>query len=154
MIFYELRVEAETHVKGIRIRPEQDGLRTSLFDLEAEIMEVVWERGWDEFPVSDVHAILEGQREIAYTTVMTTVSRLHDKGLLTREKQGRRYLYRPAMSRSGFIEVMTREVLGSLPPVGQETAVALLVERVAEADEAELDRLEALIRARRRGERE
>lgn len=55
------------------------------------------------------------------------------------------------MSRPEFIEAMTREVLGSLPPVGQEAAVALLVERVADADEAELDRLEALIRKRRRG---
>lgn len=139
-------------MKGIRIRPEQDGLRTSLFDLEAEIMEIVWEQGWDEFAVTDVHEVLESQREIAYTTVMTTVSRLYDKELLTRRKEGRRYLYRSTMGRSEFIEAMTREVLGSLPPVGQEAAVALLIERVAEADEAELDRLEALIRKRRRGE--
>ncbi len=139
-------------MKGIRIRPEQDGLRTSLFDLEAEIMEIVWEQGWDEFAVTDVHEVLEGQREIAYTTVMTTVSRLYDKELLTRRKEGRRYLYQSTMGRPEFIEAMTREVLGSLPPVGQEAAVALLVERVAEADEAELDRLEALIRKRRRGE--
>lgn len=137
-------------MKGIRIRPEQDGLRTSLFDLEAEIMEIVWEQGWDEFHVTSVHELLEAQREIAYTTVMTTVSRLFDKELLTRRKDGRRYLYQPRMSRTEFIEAMTREVLGSLPPVGQEAAVALLVERVAEADEAELDRLEALIRKRRR----
>jgi predicted transcriptional regulator len=136
-------------VKGIRIRPEQDGLRASLFDLEAEIMEVVWMNGWAEFAVSDVHAALGERRDIAYTTVMTTVSRLFDKELLGRHKQGRRYLYRATMSRAGFIEAMTREVLNSLPPVGQQTAVALLVERVAEADEAELDRLEALIRARR-----
>ncbi len=139
-------------MKGIRIRPEQDGLRTSLFDLEAEIMEIVWEHGWDEFSVTDVHELLEAQREIAYTTVMTTVSRLYDKELLTRRKEGRRYLYQSTMGRPEFIEAMTREVLGSLPPVGQEAAVALLVERVAEADEAELDRLEALIRKRRRGE--
>ena len=138
-------------MKGIRIRPEQDGLRTSLFDLEAEIMEIVWEHGWDEFAVTDVHEVLEGQREIAYTTVMTTVSRLHDKELLTRRKDGRRYLYRSTMTRPEFIEVMTREVLGSLPPMGQEAAVAFLVERVADADEDELDRLEALIRKRRRG---
>ena len=138
-------------MKGIRIRPEQDGLRTSLFDLEAEIMEIVWEHGWDEFSVTDVHELLEAQREIAYTTVMTTVSRLYDKELLTRRKEGRRYLYQSTMGRPEFIEAMTREVLGSLPPVGQEAAVALLVERVAEADEAELDRLEALIRKRRRG---
>ncbi len=138
-------------MKGIRIRPEQDGLRTSLFDLEAEIMEIVWEQAWDEFAVTDAHELLETQRDIAYTTVMTTVSRLYDKGLLTRHKEGRRYVYQPKMSRSEFIERMTREVLGSLPPVGQEAAVALLVERVAEADEAELDRLEALIQNRRRG---
>ena len=115
-------------------------------------MEIVWEQGWDEFSVTDVHELLEAQREIAYTTVMTTVSRLYDKELLTRRKEGRRYLYQSTMGRPEFIEAMTREVLGSLPPVGQEAAVALLVERVAEADEAELDRLEALIRKRRRGE--
>ena len=136
-------------MKGIRIRPEQDGLKTSLFDLEAEIMEHVWEQGWDEFAVSDVHTLLERQREIAYTTVMTTVSRLFDKELLTRRKQGRRYLYRSKMTREEFLEAMTREVLESLPPVGQQTAVALLVERVAQADDEELDRLEALIRRKR-----
>lgn len=138
-------------MKGIRIRPEQDGLRTSLFDLEAEIMEIVWERDWDEFAVTDVHQILERQREIAYTTVMTTVTRLHDKELLARRKDGRRYLYRSTMTRPEFIEAMTREVLGSLPPMGQAAAVAFLVERVADADEEELDRLEALIRQRRGG---
>ncbi len=114
-------------------------------------MEIVWGQGWDEFAVTDVHGRLEALREIAYTTVMTTISRLYDKELLTRRKQGRRYVYRPTMTRTEFIEAMTREVLNSLPPVGQQAAVALLVERVAEADEAELDRLEALIRERRKG---
>ena len=140
-------------MKGIRFRPEQHGLRASLFDLEAEIMEVVWTQQWSAFTVSDVHAILESQREIAYTTVMTTVSRLSEKGLLSRRKDGRKYVYSPAMGRSQFVEAMTREVLGSLPPVGQDAAVALLVERVANADESELDRLEKLIREQRRAKR-
>ncbi len=137
-------------MKGLRFRPEQSGLRASLFDFEAEIMELVWSKAWQEFAVSDVHVALVKKREVAYTTVMTTVSRLFDKGLLERHKDGRRYVYHPAMDRTAFIEAMTREVLGSLPPVGQEVAVALLVERVAEADDGELDRLEALIQERRR----
>ncbi len=141
-------------MKGLRIRPEQEGLRSSLFDLEAEIMELVWTEDWEEFAVSDVHKILEGRREVAYTTVMTTITRLYEKGLLKREKDGRRYLYRPAMPRTAFVEAMTREVLGSLPPVGQEAAIAFLVERVANADEAELDRLEMLIREKRKGNRD
>ena len=136
-------------MKGIHIRPEQDGLRTSLFDLEATIMEIVWDHAWSEFSVSDVHKELESQREIAYTTVMTTVSRLFKKELLTRRKDGKRYQYSPAMTRVEFIERMTRDVLNSLPPVGQQAAMAMLVERVADADDAELDRLEALIQRRR-----
>ena len=136
-------------MKGIRIRPEQQGIRTALFDLEADIMEIVWARGWQEFSVADVHRELERDRAIAYTTVMTTISRLHDKELLGRRRDGRRYLYTPHLSREGFARAMAREVLDCLPEVGQREAVALLVERVQRADTKELDRLEALIRARR-----
>ena len=84
-------------MKGLRIRPEYTGLRASLFDLEAEIMEIVWEAQWDEFSVSQVQESLAKTRELAYTTVMTTVSRLFDKELLKRRKVGRKYMYRPAI---------------------------------------------------------
>ncbi len=137
-------------MKGIRIRPEQDGLRTSLFDLEAEIMELVWDKDWQEFAVADVHKALERARPIAYTTVMTTVARLYDKEVLQRRSDGRRYLYQPRLSRQAFAETLTREVLNSLPPEGHEAAVAFLIDRVATADDDELARLEALISARRR----
>jgi predicted transcriptional regulator len=136
-------------MKRLRIRPDKEGTRVTLFDLEADIMDVVWSNGWQEFSVGDVHDELQRARDIAYTTVMTTVSRLFDKGLLERERDGRKYVYRPTMSRDGFMRAMAREVLGSLPAAGRDEAVALRDERVAEADASELDRLEALIRARR-----
>lgn len=136
-------------MKGIRIRPELDGMRSSLFDLEAEIMEIVWSQGWESFSVHDVHHVLETRREVAYTTVMTTVSRLFKKELLTRRKQSRRYIYVPVMTRAEFIDTMTRDVLNSLPPVGQEAAMEMLVERVAHGNIKELDHLEALIRQAR-----
>jgi predicted transcriptional regulator len=137
-------------MKGMRIRPENDGLRASLFDLEADIMEIVWAGGACDFSVSDVHEKLSEEREIAYTTVMTTVGRLHDKGLLERQRDGKRYLYRPVMDQDEFLRSMARDVLGSLFDAGLEGAEALLLERVAEADVADLDRLEALIHARRK----
>ncbi len=137
-------------MKGIRIRLEERGLRASLFDLEADVMDTVWDAGWDRFTVADVHRRLSEARQIAYTTVMTTVARLHDKGLLDREREGRRYVYRPRLSREAFLQEVTRQVLDNLPPASRRQAVALLVEQVAEADPEELDRLEALIRARRK----
>jgi predicted transcriptional regulator len=136
-------------MKTARIRPGKSGIRAVLFDLEADIMEIVWSKGWDRFAVSQVHGELERQRDIAYTTVMTTVDRLFAKELLTRTRQGKRYQYRPVMTRQEFCCVMAQEIFESLPDLGRETALALLVDRVSEADEEELDSLEALIRAKR-----
>ena len=137
-------------MKRIGIRPDRRGVRAPLFDLEADVMETVWSKGWDRFTVADVHAVLRRRREIAYTTVLTTVTRLFDKELLTRERQGRRHVYRPAMGRREFLRAAAKRVLDSLPEIGREEAVALLADRVAEADEEELALLEARIRQRRR----
>lgn len=137
-------------MKGIRFRPEQEGLRAALFDLEADIMEVVWSKGWKEFAVADVQREMERERDIAYTTVMTTVGRLHEKGLLGRARDGRRYVYRPRMTRDEFTELMARELLGSLTGLGHKQALALLVDQVADSDAEELQKLEALIRKRKK----
>ncbi|MAE71661.1 MAG: CopY family transcriptional regulator [Gemmatimonadetes bacterium] len=137
-------------MRGIRFRPEQSGLRATLFDLEADIMEAVWARKWEEFAVADVQQELQRQRNIAYTTVMTTVGRLHEKGLLDRVREGRRYVYRPLMSREQFSETMARELLGSLSGLGHRQALSLLVDQVRESDGEELEMLEVLIRRRKK----
>lgn len=114
-------------------------------------MEVVWTRDWKTFTVADVHGVLGKRREIAYTTVMTTVARLHDKGLLLRERDGKRYVYAARLSREAFLRELAREVFDSLGAAGPLEAAALLVEKVAEAGDGELERIERLIRARRKG---
>lgn len=110
-------------------------------------MDAVWSRQLTCFAVSEVLALLETQRDIAYTTVMTTVARLHDKGLLRRKREGKRYLYSPKFTREQFLETMAREVLDGA--VGGHQAIAMLAEKVADASAGELDELEALIRQRR-----
>ncbi len=112
-------------------------------------MEVVWGLGEGPVTVAQVHGTLERERVIAYTTVMTTMNRLVDKGLLLRARDGRRNVYRARLGRAAFLREMTRQVLRSLPAEGRDEAVAYLVERVSEADESELDRLERLIAARK-----
>lgn len=132
---------------AFRIRAGKKGLQLRLHELEAAIMDVIWSRKLSVFAVGDVLAILERQREIAYTTVMTTVTRLYDKGLLVRKRDGRRYLYSPKLSREAFMESTAREVLRQA--VGGRQAMAMLVEKVSAASSGELDALEALIRKRR-----
>lgn len=138
-------------MKGIRIRPEKRGLRVVLFDLEAEIMDLVWSAGWSEFSVQEVVDGLSDRRELAYTTLLTTVRRLYDKGLLRRKRDGKRFLYRPKLTRQEFHEQLAQELMRSLPAAGREAALATLVDQVAEDDLEALGRLEAMIRKRRRG---
>lgn len=110
-------------------------------------MDIVWGKQLVSFPVSDVLAVLEKQRDIAYTTVMTTVNRLYDKGLLRRERDGKRYLYSPELTRDEFLSSTAREVLEQA--VGGHQAMAMLAEKVSGASVGELDELEALIQRRR-----
>lgn len=65
--------------------------------LETEILRLVWEMG--EVQVDVVHRVLAEQRPIAYTTVMTVMGRLATRGLLSRRKEGRAYVYWAAVSR-------------------------------------------------------
>ena len=80
-------------LEKLRLRPGEVGLRAFLYDLEADIMELVWAAEGQAIGVPEIHAALGESRELAYTTAMTTVARLHDKGLLSRVKNGRRYDY-------------------------------------------------------------
>jgi predicted transcriptional regulator len=79
--------------------------------LEAEVMELAWRRG-DWFGVNDVLAALPGERR-AYTTVMTIVTRLCDKGLLRRRRQGRGFVYLAAASKEELAARALREVLAA-----------------------------------------
>jgi predicted transcriptional regulator len=133
-----------------RLRPQESGLRAALPDLEAAVMEVVWDRFPREFTVRDVLQVLETSREIAYTTVMTTVDRLAHKGILARETSGKAYVYRAAIDRAEFLATVARQLAAAAPAMGRESALSFLVELVGEADPAELDRLQRLIDERRR----
>lgn len=132
-----------------KYRPEHEGIKISLFDLEAEIMEIVWDFNAPQFSVADVVAVLEGRRVVAYTTIMTTVARLHGKGLLSRKKIGRKYLYTALQSRQEYIVQLTKDVIQNLPKIGQQTAISMLIDHIEDADDDELKRLEDMIRNKR-----
>lgn len=113
-------------------------------------MDVVWSRGLDAFAVNDVLVVLGKRREIAYTTVMTTLARLHDKGVLLRRRDGKRYLYSARFSREEFLRDTAREVLQGLGGSPGGEALALLADAVSSADASLLDELEDRIRRRRK----
>ena len=77
--------------------------------LEADVMELAWDKG-DWIGVNELLAALDGQQR-AYTTVMTIVTRLCEKGLLERRREGRGFVYRPALSKEQLAARSLRDVL-------------------------------------------
>lgn len=135
---------------AFRLRPGQHGIALRLHEFEAEIMDIVWSRKMHRFSVGDVLSVLVKRRDVAYTTVMTTVARLYDKGLLSRERDGKRYLYSPLGNREEFLQATAREVFESLGASAGRESLAMLVETVSSSDTSALDELELLIRLRRK----
>jgi predicted transcriptional regulator len=100
--------------EGSTFHPGRPGLRKLLGDLEADIMQAVWERGASEVTVRDIHEALESSRKIAYTTVMTVMGNLARKGLLKAEKSGKAHLYRATQSYEQFTEQAVGRIVAEL----------------------------------------
>ena len=76
-----------------------------LTPLELDIMKVVWKQ--PPVTVKDVQAAIRPHRKLAYTTVMTLMHRLHQKGFLTRKLKARAHLYEPVVL---YTEVRDAEI--------------------------------------------
>ena len=113
----------------------------NLTDAELEIMHVVWEL--DNATVREVHERLNQRRALAYTTVMTMMNILEEKGHLTRNKQGRAYHYAPVRPKSQVISGMVDDFVGKVFDGSARPLVLGLVKdrKLSEKDLEEIARL-------------
>jgi predicted transcriptional regulator len=110
-------------------------------------MQVVWDRG--NVTVRDVYEELLKHRKIAYTTVMTAMGVLEQKGRLKKSATGRAYVYTPAQPQSEVVSGMVRDFIGR---VFNGMAKPLLVSMLEDGkiSEEELDELKKLLKEKRR----
>lgn len=101
--------------------------------LEARVLDALWARACP----GSVRDLQPHFPSVAYTTLMTTLDRLHRKGVLAREKQGRAFVYAPRETRERFQAARL---------------MSFFVDTVGDQDLAVLDELERMIRERRRDE--
>jgi predicted transcriptional regulator len=99
-----------------------------LGELEAKIMEIVW-----KMKSATVRGVLSkinnGRKKLAYTTVMTVMSRLHEKGLLKCENgECGAYIYSPTQDRETFLANVSKKIINNLVSEYGEVAVAQFVD--------------------------
>ena len=117
----------------------------TLTDQELEIMKAVWER--ESATVRDVYEALLEKRKIAYTTVMTMMNILEQKGHLKKTQEDRAYVYRSAKPRNQVLRGMVREFVNRVFNGSAEPLLLHLVED-RKLSENDLDEIRNLMRGR------
>jgi predicted transcriptional regulator len=120
----------------------------SLGPLEADIMQVIWKL--QKATVQNVYDQLSQDRNIAYNTVMTVMTRLAQKNVLKRQKDGRAYVYFPKTTKSevgkGMLKYVIDKIFGgsNVPVISQlldETELSeeerVLLKRLVEKKKSE-----------------
>lgn len=134
------------HMKLKTFKPDEQGVKKALGGLEAEIMELIWRN--NKASVREVHAELLGRRQIAYTTVMTVMGRLVDKGILKKKRDGNHYVYQPTISREDFGRSVIEIVLRGIKKEMSAPVLIHFMESLT-MDERTLAELERLLREKK-----
>lgn len=105
-----------------RSQPVQPAIEDVLGPLGGAITRIVLEQS-EATVASVVEALSVAGRRPAYTTVMTVMARLHERGLLERTKVQRHHVYRPAADEARLVETMSQQAVDNL--VGRYGTAAL-----------------------------
>lgn len=111
-------------------------------ELELEILKVLWKEG--PLPVRAVREALSPERDLAYTSVMTMMNIMTDKGYVTRTKKGNGFVYKPKVNWQSTASRMLDDVVDRVFE-GSAGSAALHLLEAGDIDEAELDALRRLL---------
>lgn len=109
-----------------------------LGELEAEIMEIIWEL--EDISVRRVLNRLRKKKKVAYTTVMTVMTRLYDKGILRRKMDDTgAYIYSPTQDKQTFLAVASKKAINHLLKEYGEVAVAQFMDIIESSHVKDLE---------------
>ncbi len=118
-----------------------------LTDQELEIMKIVWQRG--NATVRDVYEELLKTRKVAYTTVMTMMGILEQKGRLTKSSRDRAYVYSPSEPQEEVVGNMVQEFVKRVFDGSAKPLLVHLAEN-KKINQKELDEISQLLKKRRK----
>jgi predicted transcriptional regulator len=136
--------------------PDRSPKQLSLGPLETEILEILWQL--ESATVKDIHdrILSDPDRELAYASVTTVLSRLTKKGWLVCDRQDRAFRWRPIVSRTEAQALQAHDQLQRFLAIGNPDVVAAFADRLDTASVDQLEsiaqRLKAIRQARQAGE--
>lgn len=130
--------------------PYNKVLPNILGPLELEVMKIIWSK--KEATVQEVLIELNKQNNYAYTTIMTIMNRLDKKGILTRNKVGKGYLYKARYNQDELVQQTSSEKVEQILGYYGDIAIAQFVDAVGHNPD-QLNKLKQLIQSLEKGEK-
>ena len=109
---------------------------------ELEVLQVIWEQG--PSTVREVMTVLNSKRPRAYTSVMSLMNVMAEKGLLGQKAKGRAFVYSARNSRAKILSCMVSDLLNCAFDGSASALVTHLLEQ-ADPDNKELDEIQSTI---------
>lgn len=127
-----------------QVKGHRQSQASNLGPLEKEVMDLVWTGG-----PGNVREVLSRMgRKVAYTTVMTTLKRLSEKGFLHRYMADRAFIYSARLTKEDWSRRLVSDLVEDLlarPPESRGLVLYCLIDAVGKYDETLLDELKAKI---------
>lgn len=121
-------------------------------EVQAQVMAALWRLG--EGTVEQVRSALPRRYRGAYNTVQTTLNRLAERDLLSRERHGRGIVYRPKVTEADYLSGSIRRTLAGASSDARQAALASIIGGLDPDELSELQKLaKEAAAARRRGTR-
>lgn len=117
-------------------------------DAELEVMRVLWDRS--PLTANEIVEVLEKRKPWDPRTVKTLINRLHNKGAIGFDKEGRRYLYYPLVSSNDCIKNETKSFIAKFKNGMMKPVVAAFLEEVS-LSRSELEELKQMLEDKEKG---
>lgn len=128
--------------------PFKEGLDQVFGKLEKPIMETLWIRG--ESSVRDILEELNRSQGQTYSTLITVMNRLSNKGLLEKKKVGKTFFYTPAYTKTELLDIVSKKVIRGISELSLQTTILNFVDYISGKDSKQLDQLSELIKNRKK----
>ncbi|MFQ5714897.1 MAG: BlaI/MecI/CopY family transcriptional regulator [Candidatus Scalinduaceae bacterium] len=135
-------------VPKFRYSPFKEGLDQILGKLEKQIMETLWLRG--ESSVRDILEGLNHSQSYTYSTLITVMNRLSNKGILEKKKVGKTFFYKPTYTKAELLDIVSKKVIQGISELSLQATILNFIDYISSKDSKQLDHLSELIKNRKK----
>ncbi|HEY9137647.1 MAG TPA: BlaI/MecI/CopY family transcriptional regulator [Terriglobus sp.] len=101
---------------------------STLTQMELQFMDVLWQQKGSSSVQQVQDALIASGNELAYTTVQTVLNTLEKKGKVTRQLDGRAYVYLPAITKESILKQAVRDLADRMFGGSSEDLVMSLIQ--------------------------